>query len=33
MSVAKKQRFISEEEYLTGERISEVKHELIDGQV
>ncbi|NQZ10528.1 MAG: Uma2 family endonuclease [Algicola sp.] len=33
MSVSQQQQFISPKEYLAGERISEVKHELIDGQV
>ncbi|MFT4928128.1 MAG: Uma2 family endonuclease [Phenylobacterium sp.] len=33
MSIAKLKTMISEDEYLAGERISEVKHELIDGEV
>lgn len=33
MPVAKQQHLITAEEYLAGERISEVKHELIGGQV
>lgn len=33
MPLAKQQVIISREEYLAGEHISEVKHELIDGQV
>ena len=33
MSIVKKPAMISKEEYLAGEHISEVKHELIDGQV
>lgn len=32
MSLAKPQQFISKDDFLDGERISEVKHELIDGQ-
>lgn len=32
MSVAKQQQLISAQDYLSGERISEIKHELIDGQ-
>ena len=33
MSTAKQQAIISEDEYLANERISQIKHELIDGQV
>jgi Uma2 family endonuclease len=33
VSLAKQQEMVSREDYLAGERISEVKHELIDGQV
>jgi hypothetical protein len=33
VSTAKQQTTISEDEYLAGERISQLKHELIDGQV
>ena len=33
MVSAELQRYISEEEYLTGELVSEVKHEYIDGEV
>ena len=32
MSTLKKHFVLSESEYLEGERISDVKHELIDGQ-
>ena len=33
MSLAKKYELISEEEYLTGELLSDVRHEYIDGEV
>lgn len=33
VSVAKQQATVSEAEYLAGERISQIKHELIEGQV
>lgn len=33
MSIAKQQVTVSEDEYLAGERISQIKHQLIDGQV
>jgi len=33
MPTAKKNDFITVEEYLNGELISEVKHEYVDGQV
>lgn len=33
MSTAKQATFVTEDEYLGGERISEVKHEYVDGQV
>jgi Uma2 family endonuclease len=33
MTIAKKSDFITVEEYLNGELISEVKHEYVDGQV
>lgn len=33
MSTAVQRAFVSEQEYLEGEKVSEVKHEYIDGQV
>ena len=33
MTIATKYNFISEQDYLTGELQSEVRHEFIDGEV
>ena len=33
MPLAQQIKFISEAEYLTGEKLSEIKHEYIDGEV
>lgn len=33
MATAQKPAFISEEDYLDGEKVSDIKHEYIDGQV
>lgn len=33
MAIAKRKMTISPDEYIAGERISQIKHELIDGQV